>query len=203
MRVNGASAFSVSDIASVELHAADGTPLLELERWVLDHSDRLHAISEAIRVDVELTSGVRLDDERVVVAPIGSVDRFVDAPPRSEDATADTVTILFVGRFEKRKGVDLLLGALPDVLTAVPSARVVMVGRNDLAGESGRPYAEEFLEAHADRAWIDRVDIRGEVDDHAPVVETPQYPRASPEDVDLPMGKIAGADALALSRAGQ
>jgi hypothetical protein len=30
MRVNGASAFSVSDIASVELQAADGTPLLEL-----------------------------------------------------------------------------------------------------------------------------------------------------------------------------
>ena len=151
--------------ANAEFMTHFGTPLLELERWVLDHSDRLHAISEAIRVDVELTSGVRLDDERVVVAPIGSVDRFVDAPPRSEDATADTVTILFVGRFEKRKGVDLLLGALPDVLTAVPSARVVMVGRNDLAGESGRPYAEEFLEAHADRAWIDRVDIRGEVDD--------------------------------------
>lgn len=149
--------------ANAEFMTHFGTPLLELERWVATRSARVHAISEAIRVDVEATSGIVLDDERVVVAPIGSLDRLAADPPRGEHE--DPCSILFVGRFEKRKGIDVLLAALPDVLERVPDARVVMVGRNDLAGESGRPYAEEFLESHAAASWMDRVDIRGEVDD--------------------------------------
>jgi glycosyltransferase involved in cell wall biosynthesis len=149
--------------ADQEFMAHFGTPLLELERWVLAHSDRLHAISEAIVVDVEATSGVALGDADLVVEPIGAVDRFVAAPPAADHA--NPCTVLFVGRFEKRKGIDLLLAAVPRLLAEVGDARVVMVGRNDLPGESGRPYAEEFLELHADAPWIDRVDIRGEVDD--------------------------------------
>ena len=155
--------------ADPEFMAHFGDPLLELERWVLHNSDRLHAISEAIRVDVESTSGTSLDDARVVVAPIGSVDRFGGADPgsaeRDESSGADGFQMLFVGRFEKRKGIDLLLAALPGLLTEEQGARIVLVGRNDLPGESGRPYAEEFLERHRDASWIDRVDIRGEVDD--------------------------------------
>jgi glycogen(starch) synthase len=149
--------------ANQEFMAHFGTPLLELERWVLGHSDRLHAISEAIVVDVEATSAVVLGEAEVVVEPIGALDRFAEAPPAGDHV--DPCTVLFVGRFEKRKGIDLLLAALPRLLAEVADARVVMVGRNDLPGESGRPYAEEFLEGHADAPWIDRVDIRGEVDD--------------------------------------
>lgn len=149
--------------ANTEFMTHFGTPLLELERWVLAHSHRLHAISEAIRVDVELTSDVVLDDHRVIVEPLGSVDRVAD--PRPSGQQRNPCTVLFVGRFEKRKGIDLLLAAVPGLLESVPDATVVMVGRNDLPGESGRPYAEEFLEAHADAPWIGRVDIRGEVDD--------------------------------------
>ena len=95
--------------ADQEFMAHFGTPLLELERWVLAHSDRLHAISEAIVVDVEATSGVALGDADLVVEPIGAVDRFAAAPPAADHA--NPCTVLFVGRFEKRKGIDLLLAA--------------------------------------------------------------------------------------------
>ncbi len=147
-----------------------GRPLLELERWVLDRSGTLHAISEAIRADVELTSEVQLDPQRVVVAPIGAVDRFPDAVADATvyDAPGDAPgapTVLFVGRFEKRKGIDLLLGAIPAVVEQAPGARIVTAGRTDLAGEHGRPYAEEFLERHDGADWLDRVDLLGEVDD--------------------------------------
>ena len=108
-----------------------GTPLLELERWVLAHSDRLHAISEAIRVDVEADQRRPPSTTTRRGRADRSVDRFATSPP-VRGPTAEPCTILFVGRFEKRKGVDLLLAALPRLLTEVPSARVVMVGRNDL-----------------------------------------------------------------------
>ncbi|MDQ2677792.1 MAG: glycosyltransferase [Actinomycetota bacterium] len=150
-----------------------GRPQLELERWVLERSGTLHAISEAIRADVELTSEVRLDPDRVVVAPIGAVDRFptlgdtartTAAGSGADGSDADT-TVLFVGRFEKRKGIDLLLAAVPSLLEQLPRVRVVTAGRTDLAGEHGRPYAEEFLERHDGAAWLDRVDLLGEIDD--------------------------------------
>ena len=116
-------------------------------------------------VDVEATSGTTLDDARRgrgadrIARPLRPRHR------RGSRPGPEPCTVLFVGRFEKRKGIDLLLAAVPRFLAEVPDARVVMVGRNDLAGESGRPYAEEFLDAHATAGWLDRVDIRGEVDD--------------------------------------
>ena len=140
-----------------------GTPLLELERWVLERSDTLHAISEAIRVDVELTSEISLDPARVVVAPIGAVDRFPE--PARPGEPSDETTVLFVGRFEKRKGIDLLLAAVPTLVQQVPGVRVVTAGRTDLAGEHGRTYAEAFLEEHDGADWLERVELLGEIDD--------------------------------------
>ncbi len=143
-----------------------GRPLLELERWVLERSTPLPAISEAIRVDVEATAEVRLDPDRVVVAPIGAVDRFPDrAATPAGHGSADAATVLFVGRFEKRKGIDLLLDAAPKVVGSLPGVRLVTAGRTDLPGEHGRPYAEEFLERHDGAEWLDRVEVLGEVDD--------------------------------------
>lgn len=152
--------------ADDEFMAHFGRPMLELEVEVLEHSDVLHAISRAITVDVAATSGVELGDKRVVVAPIGAVDHFGRGitGDRLHGATQGPM-ILFVGRFEKRKGVDLLLGAAPGLMAAHPTARLVLVGRNDLAGEDGVPYAVAFRNRHGDEPWFDRVDVRGEVDD--------------------------------------
>lgn len=146
-----------------EFMAHLGTPLLALERWVLDRSDGLHAISDAIVHDVELTAGP-IDVDRTVVAPIGEEDRFADqiAGPGDGDGGC---TFLFVGRFEKRKGIDLLLGALPDLLGSHPLVRVRLIGRTDLPGESGTPYWQEFIETHGDSPWFDRVELLGEVPD--------------------------------------
>ncbi len=157
--------------ADEEFMSHFGRPLLELEAEVLQRSDALHAISEAITVDVAATSGVALDDGRVVVAPIGEFDHFADvapsdaAPSDDGDDDAGDPTILFVGRFEKRKGIDLLLAAAPQVLSQHPTARLVLVGRDDLPGEDGVPYAEAFRARHGDADWFGRVELRGEVDD--------------------------------------
>lgn len=139
-----------------------GEPLLALESWVLVNSTRLHAISRAIVDAVETTSGVGLGDRDVVLEPLGEVDHF---PAAVERGGRDRVTVLFIGRFEKRKGIDLLLSAIPDVLVDRPHVRVVLVGRNDLPGEDGRPYADVFVQRHRRDPWFERVEILGTVDD--------------------------------------
>ncbi len=137
-------------------------PMLELERYVMEHSDHLHGISEAIVEEVQVSAGIELDRSRITVSPIGSSDLFPAAPDRSG---RDHVTVLFVGRFEKRKGIDLLLAATAQVLAQRTDVSVVLAGRNDLPAEHGAPYASEFQERHRDAPWFDRVDFPGVVDD--------------------------------------
>jgi len=153
-----------------------GAPLLDLERWLFEHSDGIHAISEAIVAEVETTSGVEFDQRGVRVSPLGTVDRApanraaaerrgAGSPGESDHASMTDCRMLFVGRFEKRKGIDLLLDAIPEVLEAHPGVTFELMGRDDLAGEHGVPYREEFESRHADAAWFDRVTFHGHVDD--------------------------------------
>jgi len=57
-------------------------------------------------------------------------------------ARADGLTVGFVGRLEKRKGIEILTKAIPMVLQAVPDARFRFVGSSKIHQESGIPYHE-------------------------------------------------------------
>ena len=48
--------------------------------------------------------------------------------------------ILFVGRIEARKGVDLLLDAAYRVLPEFPNAELVLVGRHNPSGGENLPW---------------------------------------------------------------
>lgn len=136
-------------------------PMLDLERWLIEHSHLVHAISSTILDEAVEVAGATVDLSAAKVVPLGVVDH---GGPRAE-AGGDGPVVLFVGRFEKRKGIDLLLDAVPAVLAQHPTARFVLIGRNDLPGEHGEPYVEAFARAHADDPWWDRVELRGVVDD--------------------------------------
>lgn len=137
-------------------------PLIAAERSLVERSHLVHALSHAVATEVERTSRLLLDPARLVVAPLGVEDRI---DPTEEPPTRHGCEVLFVGRFEKRKGVDLVLGSLPALLQERPDVRVVMIGRDDLDGEDGVPYRQAFEEAHMGAPWLDRIDFRGEVDD--------------------------------------
>lgn len=55
--------------------------------------------------------------------------------------------VLFVGRLEPRKGVDVLLSAWPAVLARIPAARLHLVGK-DLGGYSARAAATAGVVVH-------------------------------------------------------
>ena len=64
---------------------------------------------------------------------------MVDDTPLWHLDTCDKNTILFVGRFDVRKGADIVLKAFRLILKAFPSAKLIFVGPDvGLPGANGR-----------------------------------------------------------------
>lgn len=108
-------------------HAANAPLLRRLERRVLAEASLVFGISPASR-DALAQAGQR-DDVEILPIPI-ALDRFT---PETDDAWTARLarpTVVFVGRGDDpRKNVDLLLEAWPAIRSAVPQARLVLVGR--------------------------------------------------------------------------
>ncbi|MEV7278349.1 glycosyltransferase family 4 protein [Streptomyces sp. NPDC093111] len=95
------------------------------ERWAARWTARIVCVSEAERRTGE-AAGVR--------APCSVIHNGVDAgrfaPADEEPAARDAAgpLVVCVGRLCRQKGQDVLLAAWPEVLAAVPDARLVLVG---------------------------------------------------------------------------
>lgn len=67
------------------------------------------------------------------VIPNGvDIERFASASPIPE-LRDGRPNVLFVGRFEPRKGLKFLFGALPEIVRSVPNVRIVVVGGGPFA----------------------------------------------------------------------
>jgi phosphatidyl-myo-inositol alpha-mannosyltransferase len=71
-------------------------------------------------------------------APVEIIPNAIDVAGLSLDADRDPDRVVFVGRDDPRKGLDVLLAAWPEVRAAIPSARLRVVGadRSPLSGVS-------------------------------------------------------------------
>jgi glycogen(starch) synthase len=99
----------------------------------------------------------------VLVAPLGMPDVAATAPASAPD---DTVTVLYVGRLEARKGIDVLLAAMPRVLAANPHIRLRIVGDNTIARPgTATSYLEAWRAQGHMQQWPGRVVFEGRVDD--------------------------------------
>jgi glycogen(starch) synthase len=81
------------------------------------------------------------------------------------------VRLLFLGRFEQRKGIETIVGALPKIIAKQPNVTLTMVGRDtpNISGySSGRQYMERSLER---AGCLDHVEFR----DYVPLEELPRF----------------------------
>ena len=98
------------------------------------------------------------------VIPLGiKAPALVSETPRPQDTT---VTVLFVGRLEPRKGIDYLLQAIPQVVGSVPHVRFVIAGRDTGTAPRGASY-QEYFASFATPEAIKATTFLGYVDDRA------------------------------------
>lgn len=111
-----------------------------LERRLVVHSDIILTHTRHHRDAFCATW--HLDPARVALVPHG-----IALPPAEALSPTPPVdaplTLLYVGRFEHRKGIDTLLGALPAVLARHPRARAILAGHDPADGWQTR-----FWRAH-------------------------------------------------------
>jgi len=76
--------------------------------------------------------GLPIPDERIFLVPAGVAERTPSAADiaefRRRHSVHDGPVVLFVGRVNREKGVDLLLEAYAEVRRTVPAAQLVLIG---------------------------------------------------------------------------
>lgn len=102
---------------------------------------------------------VELPDAEVVPNPCPSVAERA----HFRLAHCDRNLILFVGRFDRHKGADIMLDAFVRVARAVPSARLLFVGPDrGLVDQTGRAMTcDTYLDAHVPSEVRGRIEITG------------------------------------------
>lgn len=110
----------------------DATLIGEMEQRLLDHASHLlpntRATFEAMRRAYELPTA----PGQYTIVPYG----IVPAPdevvrPFDPESSPSELTVLFVGRLEKRKGILDLFEAIPQVLERVPNATFLLAGADN------------------------------------------------------------------------
>jgi len=137
-------------------------PMLALEKRLLRDCDGIHAISGAIAREISRAYNVTLTPPRVEIVPLGLEDwsRLPSTAPLP--LLEGMVRVLFVGRLESRKGIDVLLEVLPRLLAHHPHVHVDVVGNDKIPGPDGQPYRVRF-EPTVQADLLPRVRFHGEV----------------------------------------
>lgn len=145
-----------------EIQQWDITPDIRVANWMEGETartaDKVIAISEGISRLV--CHHHRIDTGRVVVSPLGITAPPGDSIPRHKKN--ERFKILFVGRLEKRKGIETLFRAIPLIVDQEPAAHFAIVGKDSYLSPEGGPYAS-YLMNHLDPAYHSNVDFAGYV----------------------------------------
>lgn len=104
--------------------------IIDAETWLLRHSILLLANSKSIVEQIQRNYAVSFRPSRLAVVPhgIAAAPSAAQALPRRDGRTR----FLFVGRLERRKGIDILLGAIVPVMLKHPEIDLHIVGEEVL-----------------------------------------------------------------------
>lgn len=146
-----ATTFSqMRELSQVRSRLLDWTARIENRAIVNSRTRVTHAIQHR-----EVVSKLEnIDPNSMEIVMLGLPDEGAVNP----DPEGTRLEFLYVGRFESRKGIDVLLSAIPEVAAKFPHAEFTLVGNTDSS------LWTDFCKAHPDLA-NGRVRSPGQVDD--------------------------------------
>jgi glycogen synthase len=166
-------------------HPAHATYLAmtRLEREMLARATIIHGISDAVVETYRHLYPGAVVGSRLRIAHIGRGDDVGRRDPAISSGVigsgASHAVVLFVGRLEPRKGIDVFLDACATLLAERPTLRIRVAGADDRPGPDGRSYRDAWAaRAGSDAAAIEFLgetddDVLAELMDEATVVVMP------------------------------
>jgi glycosyltransferase involved in cell wall biosynthesis len=131
------------------------------EKAVMERATAVRAISGAIVDTMRSLYDMDFAPDRLSITPIGMHDRSAG---KSFKTNGRYVDVLFTGRFEDRKGIDVLLQVIPSLCQEFKRARFILVGE-DRPRADGSTLSSRFFARHARAPFRDRVIFPGKVSD--------------------------------------
>jgi glycogen synthase len=139
-----------------------GNPIMTAERLILDRASHFHAISHAIADDIRRGYEIDLPPDKLFHAHLCMEDwAFETALAKTSEQTQ----LLFVGRLESRKGIDVLLAVAPRVLKKYPDAILNIVGDDTIPKADGSTYRSEFEKLKIPSSIRNRIIFHGRVEE--------------------------------------
>ncbi|KAF0227757.1 MAG: group 1 glycosyl [Beijerinckiaceae bacterium] len=136
-------------------------PIARAETICYKRADALLACGHAILDEVSQRYKVPFAGRSVGLVPHGLPDLGASAVPSEEKATVD---VLFVGRLEERKGIDVLFSAIAR-LADLENVNFLVAGNDRFITSSGKTWRQIFESAAETAAYRHRVRFFGQVSD--------------------------------------
>lgn len=143
-----------------------GHPIVAMEEYILERAPYFHSISRAIARDIRKQYQAQIPDDKVYYAPLCLEDWSLGITP-AQASSERNVKLLFVGRLESRKGIDVLLDAIPAVLKRFPHAILDIVGDDTIPKPDGSTYKSEFLKRDLPPSIMSRIVFHGRAEEQA------------------------------------
>lgn len=136
--------------------------IIDGEKWLLEECKLIVANSKAIVEDIESRYKLELQKSKIKYIPHG-IEAIEKHVPSSSLYSGNTINVLFVGRFEKRKGVDIIFNILPQLMSKYENLIFNFAGDNQINFDVDGPILHRFNAKFSKEKWYSRLHFHGVV----------------------------------------
>lgn len=137
--------------------------LMEYEAAMMEHSDYIITISDCVKDTIEELYEMKFQ-QPVRKNYLGiKADTLATAKRKEDDGK---IVIFFIGRLERRKGIDSIIASIPQLMEAYPNLEFRLAGDCSIVDDViGDTYKNKLLKENKGAKWLKQVHFLGKISD--------------------------------------